>query len=793
MGSVGAGPVYVESMTPAALEFGSSEGSLLRAGVQVRSVREIPPRPGRTSAWPDWVAARPQVLDAVGRAGVTAPWAHQVQAAEALWQGRHLSLTTGTASGKSLAYLMPIMAAVTAAATPLADVNPPSAAAEHPDLGHPSVSAPPAWRRRRPATSVYLAPTKALAHDQARLCDQLGLPGWRVATVDGDTDSTDRQWARDHAHHLLTNPDLLHASLLPQHQRWAAWLRSLRFVVVDESHRYRGVFGAQVASVLRRLRRVAAHYGATPTFAVVSATVVEPIELASSLTGLPPAAFVSVDRDTSVRGPVRIGLGVTDGTLEEAAAAVMADQVRDGRQVLTFVPSRRRAEEVARSADRLAEHHGIVAYRAGYLAADRRLIERGLADRTVRGVAATNALELGVDIAGLDTVVMCGYPGSRTAFWQQAGRAGRRGSDAEVLMLARPTPLDAYLLDHPEALFDQPLEVGVLDPSSPAIVGPQLAAAAQELPLRPGDEHWFGPITWPLVRRLTERGVLRRRPDGWYWTAERRAVDAISLRSGDGRTIDIVEEPTGRVLGQVAAGAADLVVHPGAVYLHQGETYVCAHLDEEIGEAFVRPSRPGYLTQPVVDTEIRLTAVHRERTLGGGRSTYGPAEVRSTVTGFLRRDEATGQVWDSTPLDRPAQVLATMLTALIVPAKKVNDLNRSRLDAGAHALEHLCAGILPAIVANAGTDVGANSWIGADGSTVVVVFDRQPGSGFAARAHDRAETWLSTAATRINECECTAGCPACILLPGCGSTRPLDKGIAQLLLAILTEDPGRPD
>ena len=385
-----------------------------------------------------------------------------------------------------------------------------------------------------------------------------------------------------------------------------------------------------------------------------------------------------MDDDGSVRGAVRISLARSDLAPETAAAELMATRVRAGEQVLTFVPSRRLAEEVARSAETSvsagpagAEPGSVLAYRAGYLANDRRLIERGLADGTVRGVAATNALELGVDIAGLDTVVLCGYPGSRAAFWQQAGRAGRRGAAAEVVLIARANPLDAYLLDHPAALFDQPVETAVLDPASPSVLGPQLAAAAQELPLRPGDERWFGPGTWALVARLTERGLLRRRPDGWFWTAPQRAVDRISLRSTEAHTIDIVEEPTGRVLGTVGLDAADLVVHPGAVYLHQGDSYLCDDdgWDVEAGEVIVRAARPGYLTQPVVDAEVSPGSPHRERTLGTGRLAYGSARVSSRVTGFLRRDELTGRVWDTTPLDRPERVLSTAATILTVTAE----------------------------------------------------------------------------------------------------------------------------
>ncbi|HYI59364.1 MAG TPA: DEAD/DEAH box helicase [Microlunatus sp.] len=774
--------------------------------LQVAHVHEVPPRPGRTGAWPEWLPAGSPVRSGVERLGIGRLWEHQTAAASALAAGSHVVLTTGTASGKSLAYLLPIAAEETSPAWPAGDQR---AAAEGRPLtedlaiteGAPLPESPPItdgaaltdgtvrWRRRR-ATSLYLAPTKALAHDQGRVCAELAVPGWRVATVDGDTDPADRLWARDHAHHVLTNPDLLHASLLPNHARWASFLRTLRYVVVDESHRYRGVFGAQVAAVLRRLRRVAAHYGSEPTFMVLSATAPEPVSAASALTGIPATDLVLVETDHSPRGRVRISLArSTETTPELAAATELAARVDRGEQVLTFVPSRRLAEDVARTAAAQATSADgqILAYRAGYLAADRRLIERGLAAGTVRGVATTNALELGVDIAGLDAVVLCGYPGSRAAFWQQVGRAGRRGGSAEVLLIARPHPLDAFLLDHPEVLFDRPLEAAVLDPAAPAVLGPQLAAAAQELPLRPGDERWFGASTWLLVSRLTERGLLRRRPDGWYWTAPRRAVDGINLRTADARNLDIIEEPTGRVLGTVAASGADLVVHPGAVYVHQGETFLCDGVDAESLEAYVHAVRPGYLTQPLSDVEVRPGSIQRERRLGGGRITFGPTRVSSRVTAFLRRDELTGRVWDSTPLDCPERLLATTATVLTLPADVLSEIGRARRDAGVHALEHLLVGLLPAIVANDRFDVGAHSWLGESGGAEagIAIFDQQPGSGFVARAYERTDAWLTAARERIDACACESGCPACVLAAGCASTRPLDKLVARRLLAVM--------
>lgn len=765
-------------------------------GLDVRHVRELPRRMARYGPWPSWLTVDSPVRMAVESTGIDRLWAHQSVAADALATGRHVVLTTGTASGKSLAYLLPLAAAALGAGPGQSNSD-----QSNSEQGNSERSNSIRWRRR-PATSLYLAPTKALAHDQFRVCNELTVPGWRVATVDGDTDRADRRWARDHAHHVLTNPDLLHASLLPNHGRWASFLRSLRYVVVDESHRYQGIFGAQVAAVLRRLRRIAAHYGADPTFVLPSATTAQPEQAAAALTGIAAGSFVVVAADGSPRGPVRISLAAAECAAEDAAAELMADRVRGGRQVLTFVPSRRLAEEVARAAAQgVGPGHGeVVAYRAGYLATDRRVIERGLNDGSVRGVAATNALELGVDIAGLDTVVLCGYPGRRAAFWQQAGRAGRRGGPAEVVLIARPNPVDAYLLDHPEVLFDHPVEAPVLDPDSAPVLGPHLAAAAQELPLRPCDEQWFGARTWPITARLTDLGLLRKRPDGWYWTSSDRAVDRINLRTTDLRTLDIVELPTGRVLGTVGAAEADRVVHPGAVYLHQGDTYLCDESDHESGEVYVRAARTGYLTQPQVATEVRAGTSERHRAVGNvgiGRLAYGPVQVRSTVTGFLRRDEITGQIWDSTPLDCPERVLTTTAVMLTVPAEVITTLapppSRARLDAGLHALEHLLAGVLPALVLSDLADLGSHSWLAEDPAPedrsrqigTITVYDRQPGCGYAARAYEQADAWLAAAADRIIRCSCESGCPACILSPGCGSTRPLDKLICRLLLETL--------
>ncbi|HWH98845.1 MAG TPA: DEAD/DEAH box helicase, partial [Propionibacteriaceae bacterium] len=396
-----------------------------------------------TAPWPLWLPY--SVKQSLTSAGIEAPWQHQVVAAEAAHAGRHVCLATGTASGKSLGYLLPVLAATAPGAT-------------HGE----------GWRwNRRPHSALYLAPAKALAHDQLRASAELGPPGWSIATLDGDSTQDERDWARDYASYVLTNPDMLHLSVLPNHQRWAAFLRTLRYVVVDEAHRYRGLFGAQLAAVLGRLRRLAEHYGAQPTFLVASATVGDPGITAGRLIGVEPDEVVLVEQDRSARGAVDIILWRPEDQLEDEAAILLASAVAAGSQTMAFVSSRRSAEVVAmRAQQRLGPDatRTISAYRAGYLADDRRALERALQAGSLDGVAATNALELGIDITGVDAVIITGFPGTRAAFWQQAGRAGRKGRDARVVLLERKHPIDTFLFDHPAELFEGAIESAVLHP-----------------------------------------------------------------------------------------------------------------------------------------------------------------------------------------------------------------------------------------------------------------------------------------------------------------------------------------
>jgi DEAD/DEAH box helicase domain-containing protein len=559
----------------------------------------LPARTGERVRWPSWVPE--PLVDAWTARGITQPWRHQVQAAQAARDGRHVVLSTGTASGKTLGYLMPALSAIEASRE---------------------------RSGRRGATALYLSPTKALAQDQLEALLTLGLGSLRACTHDGDSSREERDWARDHAEYVLTNPDMLHHSLLPGHQRWARFLGRLRYVVIDECHHYRGVFGAHVAQIVRRLRRVCAAYGASPTFVLSSATVADPEVSGGRLTGLPMTA---VTEDCSARGQVSLalweppfvsfggehGAPVRRSVIAEVAD-LLADLVVEDVRTLAFIRSRRGAESVALSARRslrdVAPELGprVAAYRGGYLPEDRREIERALRDGSLVGLAATNALELGIDIAGLDAVLMAGFPGTRAALWQQVGRAGRGGQDALGVLVARDDPLDTYLVNHPEALIGAPVEANVFDPDNPYVLGPHLCAAAAELPLTEADLSMFGVRARDGVEALSDAGLLRRRPQGWFWTDRSRASDLADIRSSGGQPVRLVEAVTGRLVGTVDAGSSHGTVHEGAVYLHLGETYLVRSLDLEDHVAVLERANPSYNTSARELTDIAITAELRQ-------------------------------------------------------------------------------------------------------------------------------------------------------------------------------------
>jgi len=740
-------------------------------------VHRRPARPATTCPLPDWVG--PEITDALERLGVQSLWSHQAEAAQLAYEGRHVAVATGTASGKTLAYLLPIAAASICGRVGWA---PP------PTSGSPLARDRLGLARRH--TALYLAPTKALAHDQLRVCESLGLSDFKVSTLDGDSGIEQRRFARDFASYVLSNPDMIHRSVLPNHAKWTRFLGDLRYVVIDEAHRYKGVFGAHLALVLRRLRRICRLYGADPTFMFVSATIASADAVGRSLASVDDVALV--DADGSPAAALDFVLRAPSPTLTQDAATLLASLSERG-QTLAFTTSRIQAELIAlRARDLVADPESVAAYRGGYLAEDRRALEAELQSGRLRGVACTNALELGVDISGMDAVLSVGFPGTVAALWQQVGRAGRTGRDALAVLLAREDPLDAYLVAHPELLVDRPIERTVVFPDNPYVMGPHLAAAAQEHPLTEADAQFFGPGMPALADTLASQGVLRRRPAGWFWPHANRAVDSIDLRSMQGKACDIVEAATGRVIGQVDAAAADRTLHPDAIYVHQGEQWLIQGFDADQRIASAVRSAPDYFTQPQSVGGVRIIGTDRTKGLGLATLSYGTVELSSQVTGYLRRDAKTGDVWDSTPLDLPVRTMVTKATWWTLPDDVLGalDVDPAELPGAVHAAEHTAIGLLPAIVPCDRWDIGGLSTVlhPDTGRLTVFVHDGLPGgAGFAELGYLNADLWWRAVLDRLLSCPCDNGCPACVQSPKCGSgNNPLDKRGASELVRVLS-------
>ncbi|MDR7279662.1 DEAD/DEAH box helicase [Catenuloplanes atrovinosus] len=886
----------------------------LHTSPSVTHVEIIPPAAGDPVEWPSWVP--PELRDSLAARGISRPWRHQAEAATLAREGRHVVVATGTASGKSLAYLLPSL----------------SALFEDPK-----------------ATVLYLAPTKALAADQLRAVLALA-PGVRPACYDGDTPTDEREWIRANSRFILTNPDMLHHAILPNHGAWSSFLRRLTHVIVDECHVYRGLFGSHVAHVLRRLRRVADRYApvsfgsddTAPTtgapsvaaqdpvspgavipvqpgavvpaqpgaevpaqpgtevpaqpgaevpaqpgtevpaqpgtevpaqpgtevpaqpgtevpaqpgtevpaqpgtevpaqpgteaegkvaghrsgrgraarrsravFVLASATSGDPAATASRLTGLP---VTEVSADGSPRGGVTFALWEPpllppelSGGLAEAdpddplaipsvrrsalreTADLLTDAITHGVRTLAFVRSRRGAEVVAsiarRSLDEAVPGLGsrVAAYRAGFLREERRELERALLSGELLGMASTNALELGVDLVGLDAVIICGYPGTRASLWQQAGRAGRSGGEALAVLVARDDPLDTYLVHHPDALFGRPVEATVLDPANPYVLGPQLCCAANEAPLTEDDLELFGGApAAATVAALVASGALRRRPTGYFWT--HRTRPDVDLRGSGGSPINVVESATGRLLGTVDPASSHMIVHPGAVYLHQGSSFIVEELHLDDAVALVRAEEPDWTTHARDVTSLAVTSVRERLDAGPVGLFLGEVDVTSQVVSYQRRRVGSGEVIDTRPLDLPVRELHTVAVWFTITPEALEAAGVEPADfpGALHAAEHAAIGLLPLVATCDRWDIGGISTAAHPdtGYPTVFVYDGHPGgAGFAERAHGMAADWLRATREAISSCACETGCPACVQSPKCGNgNNPLAKDAAVLVL-----------
>lgn len=781
------------------VNFGGELLAAALAGIEpgehpLRHVADLPASAGQVGAWPQW--AQPEVIGAFAARGIDAPWSHQLAAAELAHAGRHVVISTGTASGKSLAYQLPVLDAL--ATDPRARV-------------------------------LYLSPTKALGHDQLRAAHTLTAAVPRLATAatavaptayDGDSPAELRRFARERSRWVFSNPDMIHLSMLRNHARWAVFLRGLRFVIVDECHYYRGIFGSHVAMVLRRLLRLCARYSGSgaparpgPTVIFASATTAAPGASASALIGQPVA---EVTVDGSPRGARTVALWEpalrTDVTGENGApvrraagteaARVMADLIAEGARTLTFVRSRRGAELTALAARTRLESVApalvdkVASYRAGYLAEDRRALERALADGELYGLATTNALELGVDIAGLDAVVIAGFPGTVTSFWQQAGRSGRRGQTALIVLIARDDPLDSYLVHHPAALLDKPIEQVVIDPANPYVLGPQLLCAAVELPVTAAEVAQLG--AEQVAEDLVDDGLLRRRAEKYFPAPGLDPHAAVDIRGSAGGQVVILEADTGRLLGSVDAGRAPATVHTGAVYLHQGESYLVDSLDTERQIAFVHAEDPGYATFAREITDIDVTGAGERAWFGPVSLGLLPVTVTRQIIGYLRR-LPTGEVLDFIELDLPPATLPTTAVVYTVTPEALAEggIAEPRIPGALHAAEHAAIGLLPLVASCDRGDIGGLSTAVGPGALgglpSVFVYDGHPGgAGFAERGFRAALSWLAATAATIESCECPHGCPSCVQSPKCGNgNEPLDKDGAVRVLRLVLGELGR--
>ncbi|MGQ0433231.1 MAG: DEAD/DEAH box helicase [Microthrixaceae bacterium] len=731
----------------------------------------IPPRPARFGH-----LARP--LPAAVLARVEHPlWSHQVAAIDLARSGRSVVVASGTASGKSLCYQLPI---AEAAVAPV-----------------------------RPGTALALFPTKALAHDQLRSLTALGLPGVVAGAYDGDASPEERTWIRKHASVVLTNPEMLHSGLLPHHARWSTFLGRLQYVVVDELHSFRGVFGSHVAQVLRRLRRLAAHHGADPVFICCSATIGTPQRLASTLTGVDT---IPVLDDGSPRGARTSALwqppllDVDSGARASShreAAAVTAGLIHAGHTTLGFTRSRRGVVIVAADVRRRLPRslaRQVRSYRGGYLPEERRAIEDELFAGRLAGVVATSALELGIDVGGLDAVVLDGFPGTISSFWQQAGRAGRSGAASAAVLVAGSDQLDQWLVHHPEELLSRAPEPAVVNPANPFVLDPHLRCAAHELPLTHADERW-----WPRgtlddgVRRLVQADELlvrhrgrRAEPmavfDGAGWPSH-----GVGLRSAGGAPVRIVEASSERTVGDVDRARAPEQVHPGASYLHQGVNWRVVGLDLDAGIATVEPDDGATYTVARTDTTTHLLDVEASCAVGSATLFLGTAEVVSRVVGYQRKEALSGALVGTEALDLPPATLTTRAIWYVIDPRLAEQagVERSRLGSALHAIEHAAIGILPLFAICDRWDVGGVSISRhADtGRPTIVIYDAVPGgAGVADLAYDAALRHLDATRESIEGCPCRDGCPSCVQSPKCGNgNEHLDKPAARWLLqAILT-------
>ena len=699
----------------------------------------------------------PALRERLEEHGIDSLYLHQAEAWEAAGRGEHFVVTTGTASGKTLAFNLPVLAAL----------------ADEPKL-----------------RALYLYPTKALAQDQIRSLSALKVKRVRPAIYDGDTESERRWQIRKWANLILTNPDMLHIGVLPHHDRWGDVLSNLRYVVVDEAHVYRGVFGSHVGNVLRRLRRLARIYGADPQFLLASATIGNPGELAGSLLGLD---FTVIEDDGAPKAERTVALwnpplldeelGLRGSALAEASK-LMADLVSRGLRTLVFAKSRRAAELIHKfTADRLGDAAALSPYRAGYTPAQRRDIEQRLFAGELLGVSATNALELGIDVGLLDCVISVGFPGTVASLRQQWGRAGRRGHGLAVLV-ASEDALDQYFMREPETLLERRVEAAILDHENPRVLDGHVTAAAFEAPLDEADAEILGT---EALRRAAEHPELKKTDAGYVWAGRDYPAARFGLRSTSPDVFTVVEAQAGSVLGTIERERAYSTVHEGAIYLHLGESYRVAALDLAARSALVEPFSGDYYTQAKKETTTAIEETLRTERRLGLELSFGRVSVTEQVVGYQRKSIRDQSTLELVALDMPQTSFETEAVWYLPEAGQLSGLEQMpQLLGTLHAAEHAMIAILPLWAMCDRWDIGglSTNLHFQTGRPTIFIYDGHTGGvGITERGFDVFEGWAEDTTKMLDGCPCESGCPSCVQSPKCGNlNEPLDKAGALELL-----------
>jgi DEAD/DEAH box helicase domain-containing protein len=727
----------------------------LLEGEEVAYVVTEPACEARAAPIPDEL--HPRLREALAAQGIDRLYTHQRVAWDAAQRGEHVVVTTGTASGKTLAFNLPVLDAL----------------AHDPKL-----------------RALYLYPTKALAQDQLRALTASRLPRVRAAIYDGDTE-TERRWQiRRWSNLILSNPDMLHVGVLPHHDRWGDVLSNLRYVIVDEAHVYRGVFGSHVANVLRRLRRLARIYGAEPQFLLASATIANPGELAERLLGVETTVVRDDGAPRAERTIVLWNPPLTDEALGLRASPlgegsrILADLVSRGCRTLLFAKSRKAAELIHRfAADRLGDRSRLSPYRAGYTPAQRREIEQRLGAGELLGVSATNALELGIDVGLLDAVASVGFPGTVSSLRQQWGRAGRRGHGLAVLV-ASEDALDQYFMREPQALLGRRVEAAILDHENHRVLDGHVRAAAFEAPIDEGDREILGDVA---LERAPELPELKRTEAGYVWAGRDYPAARVALRSTGSETFTVVDRSTGDVLGLVEHERAYSTVHEGAIYMHLGEQYRVAVLDLEAKAALVEPFAGDYYTQPKKELMTSIDEERRNEWRLGLELSFGSVVVTEQVVAYQKKSIHDQAALDLVRLDLPQTEFETEAIWFVPEPWMTEDLDSQRRLLGSlHAAEHSLIAILPLWAMCDRWDIGGLSTNVhyQTGAPTIFVYDGHPGGvGITERGFEAFEGWTEDTARMLAGCPCLQGCPSCVQSPKCGNlNEPLDKAGARAVL-----------